>query len=126
MSKKKVGKAEFVKWFGPVLDALRALGGSAKPKEITHWIGTTQGLSDEILEEKYVKSGSLKFPNQVAWAKQYLVWEGLVESSKHGVWALTSKGWSTKFTVEEAHHVFLKWVKVFQELRSEKIQLSPQ
>lgn len=124
MSKKKGGKAEFVKWFGPVLDALRALGGAAKPKEITQWIGTNEGLSDEILDEKYVKSGSLKFPNQVAWAKQYLVWEELVESSKHGVWALTGKGWNAKLTVEEAHAIFLKWVKIFQELRTQNSGVS--
>lgn len=39
MSKKKNEQAEFIKWFGPVLDALRALGGSAKPREISEWIG---------------------------------------------------------------------------------------
>ena len=38
MSKKRSGKAEFVKWFGPILDALRAMGGSAKPREITQLI----------------------------------------------------------------------------------------
>ena len=37
MSKKRNGKTEFVKWFGPILDALRALGSSAKPKEIIQW-----------------------------------------------------------------------------------------
>lgn len=26
--------AEFVKWFGPLLDALRDLGGSGKPHEV--------------------------------------------------------------------------------------------
>lgn len=39
MSKKKNGKTEFVKWLGPILEILRELGGSAKPKEITRLIG---------------------------------------------------------------------------------------
>ncbi|HOZ15420.1 MAG TPA: restriction endonuclease [Tenuifilaceae bacterium] len=120
MTKKRAGKTEFVKWFGPILDALRALGGSAKPREIYEWIGETLNIPDEILNERYEKSGSLKFPNQIAWARQYLVWEKLLDSSKHGVWALTSKGWETQINEDQAHEIFLKWVKVFQELREEK------
>ena len=37
MSKKSTRQTEFVKYFGPVLDALRASGGSARPKEITKY-----------------------------------------------------------------------------------------
>jgi restriction system protein len=117
MNKKGNGKAEFVKWFGPVLDALRALGGSAKPREITQWIGENFNIPEKILNERYEKSGVLKFQNQLAWARQYLVWEELLASSKHGVWTLSKKGWETKLNEIEAHEIFLKWVKVFQELR---------
>ena len=120
MSKQKIHKTEFVKWFGPVLDALRALGGSAKPREITQWIGANFSIPDEVLNERYEKSGVLKFQNQLAWARQYLVWEELLASSKHGVWTLSSKGWNTKLNEQQAHDIFLKWVKVFQDLREEK------
>lgn len=120
MSKKKNGHAEFVKWFGPVLDALRALGGSAKPREIADWIGTAHKIPDEILNARYEKSGNLKFPNQIAWARQYLVWDELLDSSKHGVWALTTKGWNTKLNEKQAHDIFLKWVKIFQDIREKK------
>lgn len=120
MSKKRTSKAEFVRWFGPVLDALRALGGSAKPKEITEWIGEEFKIPDAILNERYEKSRVLKFQNQLAWARQYLVWEELLASSKHGVWTLSSKGWETKLDESQSHELFLKWVKIFQELREEK------
>jgi restriction system protein len=120
MSKKRNGKTEFVKWFGPVLEALRDLGGSAKPREIVEWIGEKYRIPDEILNERYVKSGALKFQNQLAWARQYLVWEELLASSKHGVWTLSKKGWDTKLNETEAYDIFLKWVKVFQELREDK------
>lgn len=120
MSNKKTGTTEFVKWLGPVLDALRELGGSAKPREITKWIGENLNVSDEVLNERYEKSGILKFQNQVAWARQYLVWEGLLESSKHGVWTLTDKGWDTKLNEVQGHDIFLKWIKYFQELRDGK------
>ncbi len=120
MSKKRIGKAEFVKWFGPLLDALRALGGSAKPKEITFWIGEKFNIPENILNERYEKSGVLKFQNQLAWARQYLIWEELLATSKHGVWSLSQKGWKTEINEEQAHNIFLKWVKIFQDLREEK------
>jgi restriction system protein len=120
MSKKRTGKTEFVQWFGPVLDALRALGGSAKPREITQWIGDKHNIPDNILNERYEKSGVLKFQNQIAWARQYLVWEELLASSKHGVWTLSKKGWDTSLNETQAHDIFLKWVRVFQDLREEK------
>lgn len=120
MSKKKSGKTEFVKWFGPVLDALRAVGGSATPKEITQWIREELKVSDHILNERYEKSGVLKFPNQLAWARQYLVWEELLATSKRGVWALSQKGWETKLDEKKSHEIFLKWVKIQADLRQGK------
>ncbi len=119
MSKRK-HKTEFVKWFGPVLDALRALGGSAKPKEISQWIGDNFGIPEEVLNERYPKSGVLKFQNQLAWARQYLVWEELLAASKHGVWTLSSKGWDAKMNEQQAHDIFIKWVKLFADLREGK------
>jgi restriction system protein len=117
---KKTRQTEFVKWFGPVLDALRDLGGSARPREITKWIADKLNIPDETLNERYEKSGVLKFQNQIAWARQYLVWEELLESSKHGVWTLTNKGWKATVTDKQAHDIFLKWVKIFQQLREDK------
>jgi restriction system protein len=120
MIKKRTGKTEFVKWFGPILEALKALGGSAKPGEITQWVGKKYNIPDDVLSERYEKSGVLKFQNQLAWARQYLVWEELLASSKHGVWTLSKKGWEINLNTEQSHDIFLKWVKVFQELKVSK------
>lgn len=120
MTKKK-NQAEFVKWFGPLLDALRDLGDSGKPKEVSSRIATNLNLSDEILDET-LKSGVNKFHNQVAWARQYLVWEGLLDSSKYGTWKLTEKGKNTTLTEEDGRKIFLKWVDIHQKARKEKNQ----
>lgn len=120
MRKKRSGKTEFVKWFGPVLDALRVFGGSATPKEITQWIGENLKVSEEILNERYEKSGVLKFPNQLAWARQYFVWEKLLAASKRGVWTLSSKGWKTILDDKKSHEIFLKWVRIQADLREGK------
>jgi len=118
MARKK-RQAEFLKWFGPILDALRDLGDSGRPKEVSNRIAEKLNLSDDILDEN-LKSGVNKFRNQVAWARQYLVWEGLLDSSKHGTWKLTETGKNTFLNEEDARKIFLKWVEIHQKPRKTK------
>jgi len=96
---------------GPVLNALRELGGSGKPREVLDLIADRQKLSDGKLEAT-LKSGQTRFYNQVHWARQYLVWEGLLDGSTHGVWSLTSTGIETSLDDEAAHRLALKWSKI--------------
>lgn len=116
---KKDEGAQFVRYFGPLLDALRGLGGSAKPDEAVDRVSTDLNISDDVLNET-LSSGGSRFRNQVAWARFYLVREGLISSSKHGVWSLTETGFKTSLTQEQARSIFLKWVKIFQEQRKQK------
>ena len=96
---------EFIQWFGPVLDALRELGGSAKPKVVTDLIATKHKVPQTVLDEK-TKTGVPRFYNQVAWARQYLVNAGFLDSSTRGIWALTDKGKKSKLTRDEALSIF--------------------
>ena len=120
MSKKK--KSEFAQWFGPLLDALRDLGDSGRPREVSDRIAKNLHLSDAVLDQT-LKSGTNKFHNQVAWARQYLVWEGLLDSSKHGTWKLTEKGRETFLQESDAQAIVRKWAAVNQEARKEKQRL---
>ena len=43
--------AKFVRYFGPLLDALRGLGGSAKPDEAVDRVVEDLRLSDNVLNE---------------------------------------------------------------------------
>jgi restriction system protein len=116
----KKSQAEFIKWFGPLLDALRELGDSGKPKEVSNKIAENLRLPDSLLDKTTSKLGLPKFHNQVAWARQYLVWEGLLDSSKHGTWKLTEKGKSTHLTEEQSSEIFTKWVRIHQKGGKEK------
>jgi restriction system protein len=111
--------AHFVRYFGPLLDALRALGGSGSPEEVVERIATELKLSDDIQNE-LLPSGEPRYRNQVHWARFYLVREGLLDSSRRGVWSLTERGRSTSLTYAQAHQIFLKWVRIFQEQRRAK------
>lgn len=121
---KKDEGAQFVRYFGPLLTALRGLGGSAKAEEAVDRVADDLKLADDVLNET-LPSGGSRFRNQVAWARFYLVREGLIDSSKHGVWSLTEKGFRTDLTLEQSRETFLKWVKLFQEQRKNKEKSEP-
>jgi restriction system protein len=107
--KKKPIQAEFLKWFNPLLEALRDLGGSGQPKEVYETVARMQKVPDSVREET-MKSGVLRFNNQIAWARQYLIWEGYLDNSKRGVWTLSAKGQDKVFSKDEPREIFLKWV----------------
>lgn len=111
-------RSEFVRWMGPILDALRELGGSGKPREVSEWISDKYEIQGTALEET-LKSGQSRFYNQVHWARQYLVWEGLLDASTRGVWALTDKGFETHLSEDQARDLFRKWVKIHAEARKQ-------
>lgn len=118
MPPSKKGQSEFVRWMGPLLDCLRALGGSAKPREVSNWIARELQLTP-IITEATIKSGANRFHNQVQWARQYLVWEGLLDDGKRGVWTLSPLGWKTRINDDAARAIFLDRVKISQSLRKQ-------
>jgi restriction system protein len=121
MANKK--QSEFLRWMPEVLNALRALDGSGKPKEVSQWIADKLKLSDEFLETT-TKTGSPKFHNQVQWARQYLVWEGLIDSSKRGTWSLTKAGEDTYLDEKTSREIFLNRVRSYAGGKSKSSQKS--
>ena len=107
---KKTSKAEFLKWFMPLLQALRDLGGSATPVEARKKIIENEHLSDEVVNETRGKTKVNKFENEVAFARNYLVGAGYIDKSVRGVWTLTEAGKSVELTAEMASDIFKKGV----------------
>lgn len=69
MANKKLPEGSvFVRYFGPLLDALRGLGGSGTPDEVVERIAKDLHLPDETQNE-LLPSGQPRFRNQVAWAR---------------------------------------------------------
>jgi Restriction endonuclease len=86
---------------------------------VSERIAQNLALEDDFLDET-LKSGGNRFHNQVAWARQYLIWEGLLDSTERGTWKLTEKGKNTHLTPVESRQIFLKWVDINQKIRKEK------
>jgi|CXWL01.1.fsa_nt_gi restriction system protein len=104
----------FISFFGPTLDALRALGSSAKPKEVFAWISENHPVSRSELEATN-KGGQSKFENQVSWARFYLTKGGFLDTEQRGVWVLTPKGREARLTHEQSLSLFREIHDKFQQ-----------
>lgn len=82
---------KFIQLFSPVIQALKTLGGSARPAEVRNQVAADLGISDQE-RSILLTGGEPRFNNLVAWARFYLVKAGYIDSSRRGVWALTDKG----------------------------------
>lgn len=107
---------QFVRYFGPVLDALRALGGSGGPDEVADKIVEMLRIPAKEREE-VTSSGQERFLNRVQWARFYLSRDGFISSSERGVWTLTDKGRSKVLSFDDSLEIFYRVHKAFQEQR---------
>ena len=123
MTVKKEG-TQFLRWFGPLLDALRALGGSGTPEEATDKVAELCNVP-ESEQNELMESGQPRFRNQVAWARFYLKREGLLGSSTRGVWRLTEKGQATQLTYAQAQEIFRRQVKIDAAARKQRQKNQP-
>lgn len=102
----------FVRYFGPVLEVLKALGGSGSPDEVRGAVAGRLAIS-EAEQAEQLGSGSSRFDNQVAWARFYLTRAGLLDASRRGIWSLTDKGRATSLTEAAALQLFKEIHKHF-------------
>lgn len=103
---KKSSKAAFLRWFAPLIQALRDLGGSGTPAEARAKIIENEQLSEDEINETRGKNNVNKFENEVAFARNYLVNAGYIDKSVYGIWTLTEAGKSVDMTSEMASDVF--------------------
>ena len=107
----KINGPQFLRFFAPLLEVLKELGGSGNVSEVTDLVVEKMQIPEEELEEK-LKSGTSRIKNQIAWARNYLVRAGLMDdSSKRGIWSLTEEGFRKEIDKEEA-------IKIFKEVQS--------
>lgn len=89
-----------------VLDALRAIGGSASIDELDETVIEQEGLTEE--EQSFVMKGDenrTRASYYLAWARTYLKRGGAIENSRRGIWSLTDKGSEIK-TFPEARMIY--------------------
>lgn len=105
-AKTGTSNAAFLRWFRPVLQSLRDLGGSATPEDTRKKIISNEKLSDEEVNAAGEKNNVNKFENEVAFARSYLVKAGYIDNKVYGIWTLTDKGRTVEMTDELASEIF--------------------
>ena len=96
---------KFVRFFGPVLDALRTLGGTADPKSVMGKVKELAYVTAQELKET-TKGGQPKYENEIGWARFYLSKARLIDSKQRGRWTLTAEGRETNLDRESAMALF--------------------
>lgn len=107
-----VSNSEFLKYFAPLIQALKELGGSAARKEAHEKVIELMGITDEELSITYPKTGTSRVINQIDFARNDLAHEGIISNGTKGIWALTELGMNIEMTMELAGLIHMKWVKI--------------
>ena len=96
-------------YVNPVLQALKLLGGSARPAEVCRIVAKELGLEGSPVLEETLSSGVSRFENKIAWVRLYLVLTGYLDRSRRGVWTLTEKGKNAPLlTDDEVNKILLE------------------
>lgn len=94
----------YQRFFGPLLDALRDLGGSARSAQVKDHVVDRLRIP-EAERAEFLNNGVSRVGNQIDWARFYLAKAGYLDSSKRGVWALTEKGRESKLSFEGVRQI---------------------
>lgn len=107
MARQSDSAPEFVKFMAPVLGVLSDLGGSGRPDEVRSAIVKALKISEDEQAQRLPSGVQSRFENQVHWARFYLAKGGYIDSSRHGVWALTEKARALgKITPAQAREIY--------------------
>ena len=124
MEKSGKSAAAFLRWFKPLLQALRDLGGSATPADTRKKIIENEHLTDAEISETRGKSNVNKFENEVAFARSYLVKGGYIDNKVTGVWTLTELGRTVDMTEELAAETFKNgWHDMLEKRKAQENSL---
>lgn len=110
--------AAFLHWMKPIITALKELGGQGKPQEVRAVIAKNEHLTKEELSETRGKNNVNKFENEVAFARNYLVYGGYIDKSIYGIWKLTEQGWNVDMTGELASDIFKQGMAEMNDKRN--------
>ncbi len=121
--------ARFKKWMNPIIVTLRELGGSASVSDVNAKLIEMFEISEEDLAEMN-SSGTSKVLNDIAWARNYLNYEGFLDSNApRGIWSLSALGESIIISDQLAGMITGKWIRITAAKRENKtipvIDLAP-
>ena len=84
---------------------------TSKTSGVYQKIIENENLSEDVISETRGRTNINKFENEVAFARNYLVYGGYIDNSERGVWKLTEQGFVVDMTKELASEIFRQNIK---------------
>lgn len=111
-------KPQFLRFFLPILESLKILGGSGNSSEVIDLAIDKLKISESEQQET-IKNGESKVRNQAQWARLYLAKGGYISSSERGVWSLTKKAFEKPLTEDIAMEIIGEQRKLYRLSKKE-------
>ncbi len=112
-------KPQFLKFFIPIINSLKELGGSGTATEIIDLAIDKLGISEKDQQET-IRNGESRVRNQAQWARLYLAKGGYISASQRGIWTLTQKGIEENITEDIAMEVIREQRKNYRLKKERK------
>lgn len=101
-------QSAYVRWFRPLVQALRELGGSATRPDATQRVIENEGISAEELSVTRGKNKQGKVQSEIDFARNTLASGGIIDRSILGKWTLTEYGMVVDLTDELIEQIIRK------------------
>lgn len=98
-----------LRWCQPIVEALKKLGGAAKPDEVKKQIIADVKPDEEYLKQTRGKGNINLFQNEVDFARGYLAQAGIIDKEIRGIWTLTKMAENLEFNAETIDMIYRSW-----------------
>jgi len=105
-------RPQFLKYFIPIVQSLKDLGGSGTASEVIDLAIDKLGITEKE-QQSTIKNGESRVRNQVQWARLYLAKGGYISASHRGIWTLTKKNLDEPLTEDKAMEIIREQRKIY-------------
>lgn len=89
-----------MKYYMPLIAALKRLGGSGRTTEVVEAVIQDLEIPEEDLSKTHKQSGDPVVKNDIQWARNTLREAGFIDGSERGVWRLTQQAYQREWDFE--------------------------
>ena len=117
---------QFMRFFIPIVQTLKELGGSGNAGEVIDLVIEKLNIPEDE-QQQTLKNGESKVRNQANWARLYLVKGGFLNTSQRGVWTLTKEVQNQELTKEKVVEIIQNERKRYREIskKNKKLENKP-
>ena len=105
-------RPQFLKYFIPIVQSLKDLGGSGTASEVIDLAIDKLGITEKE-QQSTIKNGESRVRNQAQWARLYLAKGGYISASHRGIWTLTKKNLDEPLTEDKAMEIIREQRKIY-------------